>query len=90
LPEPDLERACLHAGTSLARPILRATPDPIPCVDPAAVTLGRLIFIDPAHWPPNRLSGFRPLVHELAHLRQRRERGMLGFLWAYLRDDLTR
>jgi hypothetical protein len=90
LPEPDLERACLHVGTSLARLILRAMPDPLPGVDPAAVTLGRHIFMDPAYWPPDRRSGVRLLVRELIQVGQWRERGVLGFLWAYLRDYLAR
>lgn len=86
LSEADLDRACLHVGTRLARILLRWMPDPTPGVDPAAVTLGRHIFMDPAYWPPDRLPGFLLLVHELVHVRQWREMGILGFLRAYLRD----
>ncbi|HXF70651.1 MAG TPA: DUF4157 domain-containing protein [Thermoflexus sp.] len=87
--DADLERARLHVGTWLSRIILRMMPDPRPGVDPAAVTLGRHIFIDPAYWPLDRLPGFLLLVHELVHVRQWRERGVLGFLWAYLREYFT-
>ncbi len=86
LPEADLERARLHVGTWLSRWVLRVMPDPIPGVDPAAVTLGRHIFIHPSYWPLNRPPGFFLLAHELVHVRQWRERGLLGFLWAYLTD----
>ncbi|GBD10348.1 hypothetical protein HRbin22_02620 [Candidatus Thermoflexus japonica] len=89
LSEIDWERACLHVGTPLARLILRLMPDPIPGVDPAAVTLGRHIFMDPAYWPPDRLPGFLLLVHELVHTRQWREKGIVGFLLAYLKDYWT-
>ncbi|MCS7351486.1 MAG: DUF4157 domain-containing protein [Anaerolineae bacterium] len=86
LSEIDVERACLHVGTRLARAILRLMPDPIPGVDPAAVTLGRHIFMDPAYWPLDRPPGLLLLVHELVHVRQWREKGVLGFLRAYLGD----
>lgn len=86
LSEMDWERACLHVGTPLSRLILRLMPDPIPGVDPAAVTLGRHIFIDPDYWPLDRLPGFLLLVHELVHIRQWREKGIIGFLLAYLKD----
>ncbi|MCX7689574.1 DUF4157 domain-containing protein [Thermoflexus sp.] len=86
LSEIDLERARLHIGTWLSRAILRLMPDPIPGVDPAAVTLGRHIFMDPAYWPLDRPPGLLLLVHELVHVRQWREKGVLGFLRAYLGD----
>ncbi len=89
LSEADLERAHLHIGTWLSRMILRVMPDPIPGVDPAAVTLGRHIFMDPAYWPLDRLPGFRLLVHEMVHVRQWREKGWLGFLLTYIRDYLS-
>jgi len=89
LTEADLERARLHVGTGLSRAILRWMPDPIPGVDPAAVTLGRHIFMDPAYWPLDRPPGLLLLAHELVHVRQWRERGPLGFLRAYLSDYFT-
>lgn len=89
LSEVDLEQARLHIGTWLSRLILRVMPDPIPGVDPAAVTLGRHIFINPAYWPLDRLPAFRLLVHEMVHVRQWREKGVLGFLLSYIRDYLS-
>ncbi len=86
IPEIDVQRAHLHIGTRLSRAVLRLMPDPIPGVDPAAVTIGRHIFMDPAYWPLDRPPGFLLLVHELVHVRQWREKGILGFLQAYLSD----
>lgn len=88
IPEVDLERARLHVGTWLARGILRWIPDPLPGVDPAAVTVGRHIFLQPAFWPPERLPAFVLLAHELVHVRQWRVMGPWRFLIAYLRDYL--
>ncbi|WP_376789483.1 DUF4157 domain-containing protein [Thermoflexus sp.] len=89
LSEMDWEHACLHVGTPLSRLILRLMPDPIPGVNPAAVTLGRHIFMDPDYGPLDQLPGFLLLVHELVHIRQWREKGLLGFLLAYLKDYLN-
>ena len=88
IPEVDLERARLHVGTWLARGILRWIPDPLPGVDPAAVTVGRHIFLQPAFWPPERLPAFVLLAHELVHVRQWRGMGPWRFLIAYLWDYL--
>jgi hypothetical protein len=49
----------------------------------SATTVGRLIFVRPDAVDDEHL-----LRHELEHVRQYRERGLVGFLARYLRDYL--
>ncbi len=53
-----------------------------------AMTLGSRIFVDPSILAPLERSGEVLLVHELIHVRQWREHGVLGFLYRYLADYL--
>jgi hypothetical protein len=49
--------------------------------DVIALTLGRRIWISP------HVREIEPLIrHELVHVRQMAEHGLLPFLWKYLRD----
>ncbi|MEK6372135.1 MAG: hypothetical protein AABO58_05515 [Acidobacteriota bacterium] len=51
--------------------------------DVIALTIGRRIWISP------RVRNVEPLIrHELAHVRQMAQLGVLPFLWKYLREYL--
>jgi hypothetical protein len=55
-----------------------------------AMTLGRWILVDPEVLTGDRGALGRLLVHELVHVRQWSDYGMLGFLRRYLGDYLRR
>lgn len=55
----------------------------------SAVTLGSLVFFSRSGWTQIAAASDQGLVlvaHELAHVRQYRERGLVRFLWAYARE----
>ncbi|HEX3108656.1 MAG TPA: DUF4157 domain-containing protein, partial [Thermoanaerobaculia bacterium] len=52
----------------------------------AAITIGRRIWVD-VGWASARPDGLKSVLrHELVHVRQMRDLGLLRFLWRYLRE----